>query len=61
MCLFKNDEVYVNGYTDAQGEAILSINPTTPDTMWVTVTGHNYIPYEGYAIVISGGAYVHLL
>ena len=61
VCLFKNDEVYVNGYTDAQGEAILSINSTTADTMWVTVTGHNYVPYEGYAIVISDGAYVHLL
>ncbi len=44
----------VTEYTDASGTAVLSVSPsTTDDTMYVTVTKQNYIPYEGHAIVIS--------
>ncbi|MBI4722708.1 MAG: hypothetical protein HY769_06910 [Candidatus Stahlbacteria bacterium] len=61
VCLSKGTEVYKYGLTNAQGEVTLAINPITADTMWVTVTGHNYLAYEGYCVVISGGAYIHLL
>jgi len=55
-------EMHVSEYTDASGNATLSISPTTPgDTMYVTVTRHNYLPYEGYALVTSpSGPYVTL-
>ncbi len=46
--------MYVTDYTDASGTAMLDISPTTPDdTMYVTVTKYNYLPYEGYALVVD--------
>ncbi|MEO0095160.1 MAG: C25 family cysteine peptidase, partial [candidate division WOR-3 bacterium] len=58
----QNPEVHVSAYTNASGVAVLNINPTTPgDTMYVTVTKHNYLPYEGYAMVTNpSGPYVVL-
>ena len=48
----QSPEMQVADYTDASGNATLDISPNTPgDTMYVTVTKHNYIPYQGYAIV----------
>ena len=50
----QSPEMHVAGYTNASGTAVLNVNPSTPgDTMYVTVTKHNYIPYEGYALVNS--------
>ncbi len=57
VCLWcKLDEgMYVRGYTDASGKVTLYIAPSiSNDTMWVTVTKHNYLPYEGYALVDLG-------
>ena len=55
-------EMHTAAYTDAAGIATLSISPTSPgDTMYVTVTKHNYTPYEGYAVVIApSGPYIVL-
>ena len=50
-------EMYATEYTNASGQAVLSISPTTPgDTMLITVTKNNHLCYEGYAVVtvISG-------
>jgi len=48
-------EMYVREFTNASGEATLSISPATPDdTMHITVTKHNCLPYEGYALVTVG-------
>lgn len=45
-------EVYVTEHTDDSGIAVLDIAPETEgDTMYVTVTNRNYVPYEGSAIV----------
>ncbi len=42
-----------SAYTDASGNANLPVMASTPgDTMYVTVTRHNYQPYEGYALVV---------
>ncbi len=42
-----------SAYTDASGNAVLPAMASTPgDTMYVTVTRHNYQPYEGYALVV---------
>jgi hypothetical protein len=44
--------MHVTDYTDASGTAVLSITPAAPDdTVFVTVTKHNCLPYEGYAVI----------
>ena len=55
---------FVNGYDwdnfgsaalyDANGEATLIINPLTEGTLEVTVTKHNYLPWEGTAQISEG-------
>lgn len=50
-----DDDMYVTQLTNVSGNASLSIDPSIAiDTMWVTVTKQNYIPYEGYAIIDAG-------
>ncbi len=63
VCLWistQTPEIHVAGYTNASGEITFNINPqNVGDTMWVTVSKHNYRPYEGYAIVQSAsGPYI---
>ncbi len=53
VCLWKGDEVYLTGYTGTGGYKIFNPSPATQGTLYVTVTKHNYIPYEGEAIVAS--------
>ncbi|MEO0225811.1 MAG: T9SS type A sorting domain-containing protein, partial [candidate division WOR-3 bacterium] len=36
------------------GSVTLPIRTTMPDTLFVTVTGRNYKPYEGFALVYAG-------
>ena len=55
VCLWKGTEVYLVGTTNASGVATFSPSPTTTGTMYVTVTKHNYIPYEGSATVEEAG------
>ncbi|MEO0226887.1 MAG: C25 family cysteine peptidase [candidate division WOR-3 bacterium] len=59
VCLWiytQTPELHVAGYTDANGNVTLSVSAQNPmDTMWVTVTKHNYRPYEGYALVQDVG------
>jgi len=47
VCLWKGNEVYEVGYTNANGDVTLSVSPVTYGTMYVTVSKHNYLPYEG--------------
>ncbi len=58
----QSPKMHVSNYTDESGTATLSISPRSPgDTMYVTVTKHNYRPYEGYALTISpSGPYIVL-
>jgi hypothetical protein len=51
-----------SAYTDASGNVVLPVMTSTPgDTMYITVTRHNYQPYEGFAMVQSlNGPYVIL-
>jgi len=46
-----NEEVFVGGRTDAAGHITLHFNSTTPDTLFVTVTGRNYMPHRGFSLV----------
>ncbi|MDI6839969.1 MAG: C25 family cysteine peptidase [bacterium] len=53
VCLMKENELYEIGTTDLLGRVIFSITPTTTGTLYVTVTTHNFLPYEGYTIISS--------
>jgi hypothetical protein len=55
VCLWKPGEVYLTDYTDANGDVDFNPSPITPGSLFVTVTKHNYLPYEGNAAVGSGG------
>jgi Peptidase family C25/Propeptide_C25/FlgD Ig-like domain len=47
------------GYTDASGQVTLTLTTTMPDTVFVTVTGHNLAPYLGHILALpSAGPYV---
>jgi hypothetical protein len=46
VCVFKQNEVFETGYTDASGDLTLNPSPATVGSLWVTVTKHNYIPAQ---------------
>ncbi len=53
-----SDEIYSVGFTDATGKAIVTIIPTTTDTLDITVRGGNVIAYENTISVIEQAEYV---
>ncbi len=53
VCLAVEGEFSVYGYTDTSGAAILTVEPTHPCEMNLTVTGHNGLPFEDVIQVIS--------
>jgi hypothetical protein len=54
VCVMMDSTVYNTGYTDINGQLTLSLTPQHIGTLQVTVTGHNYFPYEGTAQVMAG-------
>ena len=60
VCLWLKDEIYENGFTDSQGNFTLSIESIRNGDLYVTVTKHNYLPYESVIIVnpIPGQPYI---
>ena len=46
-----NEEVFAGGRTDASGHVTLHFNTSTPDTLFVTVTGRDCIPHRGFTLV----------
>ena len=46
VCLWKEGDVYLTGYTDAGGDITFNPSPSTTGSMYVTVTKHNYIPSQ---------------
>lgn len=52
-CLWKGEEVYSRGETDASGEADLFIDPLSAGTLLVTVIAENHVPYEGATEVLT--------
>jgi hypothetical protein len=55
VCLYKENEVYARGHTDAFGDIILELStlPASPGTMYCTVTKNNYLPHESTINIIS--------
>jgi hypothetical protein len=58
VSLYKHGEVKVLKFTDATGQVTLQIATLTPDTLFVTVTKHDYAPYCGFALVNDAAVYV---
>jgi hypothetical protein len=44
VCLWKGNEVYERGYTNATGNITFTVSPLIAGSMKVTVTKHNYLP-----------------
>lgn len=61
VCVMDKGEVYYSGITDVSGQVEFDLSITTVDTLFVTVTAHNFLPYEGYATVFTGRPYVTYL
>lgn len=57
VCAMKTGEVYARGYTNASGQVTLVLSPpaSTIGTLYLTVTKHNYKPYEGTVVVANIG------
>jgi len=52
ICLWKDNEVYLTGYTDESGNKTFNPAPVTTGVMNVTVTKQNFLPFEGESEVI---------
>lgn len=53
VCLSKGGDVYEVQQTDSAGKAIFEFTAAGTGSLHVTVTGRNYLPYEGQAEVIE--------
>ncbi|MEO0122693.1 MAG: C25 family cysteine peptidase [candidate division WOR-3 bacterium] len=58
VSLYKKNETKEVEFTGANGIANFQITANTPDTLFVTVTKHNFKPYCGYAMVNNSAVYV---
>ena len=59
VCVMMDSTVYNYGYTDSTGQVTLSFTPQHVGILQVTVTGHNYFPYEGTVSVQPVGIVEH--
>ncbi len=53
ICVMMDSTVYSFDYTDSTGWVSLNFTPQHPGTMQITVTAHDYFPYEGTANVLT--------
>ncbi len=54
VCLRKDNESYSTGYTDASGTIFLNTTATNTGNFELTITAHNFLPFEDTIPVISG-------
>lgn len=55
VCLSNGDDLYVRGMTDISGSITFSVSTASPDSIGLTVTAGNHLPYEGMIEVITEG------
>jgi len=48
-----NEDVFKVAKTDAAGNVYMSFDADTPDTMFVTVSGRDLIPYQGHVMIVQ--------
>jgi hypothetical protein len=59
VCLYKGEEIYTYKRTSQNGDASFEINPQTPGTLTVTVTGHDLLVYSVEVdVIVPDGPYV---
>ncbi len=46
ICLWKDNEVYITGFTQENGKLTLTIQPETEGITFLTITKQNFIPFE---------------
>ncbi len=55
VCLYKPEDVFERGITGTNGQVTLTVNPSSSDSnLYVTVTKHNFHPFEGVIGVVVG-------
>ncbi|MEO0263205.1 MAG: C25 family cysteine peptidase, partial [candidate division WOR-3 bacterium] len=54
VCAIQNDSILDTKYTDQAGNAVLNLNITSNDTIYLNVTAYNHIPYKGFMLVGTG-------
>lgn len=63
VCVMKDGEVYLREHYDGTAHNhnfVFDVNPETAGTLKITVTGHNYIPYETTVPVSITGKNVYV-
>ncbi len=58
VCLMNGEDVYESGRTDAKGEMNFSFPTSSSSPLQLTVTAHNFLPYEAQIPVQGEGAYL---
>ncbi|HEX7321251.1 MAG TPA: C25 family cysteine peptidase [bacterium] len=62
VCAMQSDTIiYETGLTDSSGNVSISFTVPGMDTIYLTVTGHTLLPYEGYILVSPEGSFVTYL
>ena len=59
--VYKQDEVYTRGFTNALGQVNISVNALTTGVMYITASGENCFPLEDSVTVTSGGPQAYLV
>jgi hypothetical protein len=59
VCAMQSDTIiYETGLTDSSGNVSISFTVPGMDTIYLTITGHTLLPYEGYMLVSPEGSFV---
>jgi hypothetical protein len=58
VCLMGDDGIYHRATTDLFGKASFTISPGASESLSVTVTATNFLPYEGQIMAFSGGPHL---
>ncbi|MEO0072293.1 MAG: C25 family cysteine peptidase [candidate division WOR-3 bacterium] len=57
VCVMMDTTIYETALTDQTGSVTFNITPSHEGILYVTVTAHNYIPYENVVSIRSAGIY----
>jgi len=55
VCIQQSQGLYATKSTDLSGKVTFTLNPTSPETLDVSVTAHDHLPYLGTALVRAIG------
>lgn len=61
VCLHNDTDIHTFEYTDVGGNVVFNIAPSNGGNLSITVTKHNYLPYEGIITVTDNGAIITVL